>query len=64
MILDVPTEKFGTIKMQGITPKLSATPGEVKFAGKPLGWFNEEVYSKVLGLSEDDIVKLNEQGVI
>lgn len=64
MILDVPTEKFGVIKMQGVVPKLSDTPGEVKFAGKPLGYFNEEIYTGVLGMTKEEISRLKEEGVI
>ncbi|MCI2106082.1 MAG: CoA transferase [Intestinimonas sp.] len=64
MILDVATEKFGTIKMQGIVPKMSETPGEVKWAGKPLGYFNDEIYSKVLHKSQEEIEQMKSEGVI
>lgn len=64
MILDVPTEKFGTIKMQGIVPKMSATPGQVKWAGKPLGYFNNEVFTDVLHMTKEEIAQLKTDGVI
>ncbi len=63
MILDVPTEKFGVIKMQGIVPKLDENPGQVRWAGKPLGFFNDQIY-KELGYSPEEISKLKDEGVI
>ncbi|WP_462420587.1 CaiB/BaiF CoA transferase family protein [Salinicoccus sp. Marseille-QA3877] len=42
MILDVETA-IGSLKMPGIVPKMSETPGEVKWAGPKLGEHNEEV---------------------
>lgn len=64
MIIKVPTEKFGEISMQGIVPKLSATPGMVKWVGGKLGSFNEEVYRDKLGLSPEEFEKLKADGVI
>jgi len=63
-IIDVPTENFGTIKMQNVTPKMSDTPGEVKWAGAPLGKYNNEIFKEKLGLSEEEIAELQEEGVI
>ena len=45
-IVDVDTEQFGTLKMQNCVPKMYGTPGEIKWAGAPLGKFNEEVYGE------------------
>ncbi len=64
MIIKVPTKKFGEIGMQGIVPKLSATPGMVKWAGGEVGSFNEEVYCGKLGLSPAEFEKLKADGVI
>lgn len=41
--------------MQGIVPKFSKTPGQVKWAGAPLGWHNNEIYKGLLNLSDEDI---------
>ena len=49
--------------MQGVTPKMMGTPGEVKWAGAPLGKFNEEIYTR-LGYTADQIKELEAQGVI
>ena len=50
--------------MQNCVPKMYGTPGEIKWAGAPLGKFNEEVYGEKLGLTPEDLAKLKEEGVI
>jgi len=62
-IIQVATEKFGTISMQGVTPKMLGTPGEVKWAGAPIGKFNEEIYTR-LGYTKDQIKEMEASGVI
>ncbi|WP_040209175.1 CaiB/BaiF CoA transferase family protein [Neobacillus jeddahensis] len=52
------------IKMQGIVPKFSKTPGQVNWAGAPLGWHNNEIYQGLLDLSDEDINELKQLGVI
>lgn len=52
------------IKMQGIVPKFSKTPGKAKWAGAPLGWHNDEIYKGLLNLSDEEIDKLEKLGVI
>ena len=63
-IVKVPTKKFGEISMQGIVPKMSGTPGEVKWAGAELGEYNEEIYCGRLKLSKEELEKLRADGVI
>lgn len=63
-IVDVPCEEFGHVKMPGIFPVLSETPGEIKWAGPKLGSSNEAVYKDLLGLSEDAYQKLVEKKII
>lgn len=56
--------KDGTpIKLPGITPKLSATPGTTKWLGPALGEHNHEVLHG-LGLDDAHIEMLKEQGVL
>ncbi|MET3504564.1 CaiB/BaiF CoA transferase family protein [Halalkalibacter oceani] len=52
MILDIdhPDPDIGSLKVPGIVPKLSKTPGEVKWLGPKLGEHNEEVF-KQLGMA-------------
>lgn len=63
-IIKVATKQFGEICMQGIVPKLSGTPGEVKWAGEELGRFNEEIYCGKLGLSREELDQLKTDGVV
>ncbi|MFZ4453547.1 CaiB/BaiF CoA transferase family protein [Salibacterium aidingense] len=52
------------VTMQGVIPKFSKTPGKVKWAGPPMGWYNEEIYQGLLGLSEKEMDDLKRDGVI
>ncbi len=52
------------IKMQGIVPKFSKTPGQVNWAGAPLGWHNTEIYKGLLDLSDEEFNELKRHGVI
>jgi len=62
-VIQVPTEQFGEISMQNVTPKMSRTPGEVKWAGAPLGKFNQEIYTH-LGYSDEQIKEMEANGTI
>ena len=65
MILQMDDPELGPLAAPGITPKLSATPGEARWTGPwPLGSHNREVYCGMLGLSEDEYRELEREGVI
>ena len=64
-IVDVPHGRWENLKMQSVFPKLSKTPGEVRWAGPAeLGQHNEEVYGSLLGLSDARLRDLENAGVI
>jgi crotonobetainyl-CoA:carnitine CoA-transferase CaiB-like acyl-CoA transferase len=64
-IIDVPTERWGNVKMQNVFPKLSKTPGGVRRAAPAsVGQDNADVYGEALGLSGDAIADLKTRGVI
>lgn len=52
------------LKIPAIPPMLSETPGETRWPGPELGAHNAEVFGGVLGLSEEQIDALREEGVI
>ena len=52
------------VKGVGITPKFSVTPGKVWRGSVPLGHDNETVFTKLLGLSSDELAQLQEQGIV
>jgi crotonobetainyl-CoA:carnitine CoA-transferase CaiB-like acyl-CoA transferase len=64
MLLETEIEGIGTVKLPGLVPKLSETPGQVEWYGGPLEAHNEEVYGGLLGLSTKKIERLSEEGVI
>lgn len=63
-LVEVPDGKGGQLRMVGVMPKLSRTPGRVRHAGRALGADNETVYPELLGLSPEDLRQLRLQGVI
>lgn len=63
-IVTVPHPTLGDFPMQNVMPKLSATPGSVRWVGPDLGQHNDEVYGGLLGLDADERAKLAEAGVI
>ncbi|WP_019414806.1 CaiB/BaiF CoA-transferase family protein [Paenisporosarcina sp. TG20] len=52
------------VLVPGIVPKLSETPGEIKWSGPRLGEHNEEIYTEFMNFSFEKFKKLKEQGVI
>ena len=64
MVISVPDPELGMVRMQGVVPKLSRTPGKVRHAGQPLGASNEHVYGQLLGLSAQEIAALQAEQVI
>jgi len=55
---------FGELRMQGVFPKLSETPGKVVACGPELGEHNDEVFRRVLGLDDARIRDLAQRGII
>lgn len=53
-----------TVRMQGVVPRLVERPGEVRWAGEPLGASNKAVYEELLGLSKDELQSLAAKKVI
>lgn len=54
-IVEVPHDVFGKISMQNVAPKLSHTPGHIRWAGPELGAHNAEVFEGLLGLSPAEV---------
>jgi crotonobetainyl-CoA:carnitine CoA-transferase CaiB-like acyl-CoA transferase len=63
MILDAQLPGGTTIKMPGIVPKLSETPGSVNWQGPSLGQHTDSVLGD-LGLTAADIAQLKTNGVV
>ena len=50
--------------MQGVFPKLSDTPGEVKWVGPDLGQHNDEIYRELLGYDDAQMSDYLGRGII
>jgi crotonobetainyl-CoA:carnitine CoA-transferase CaiB-like acyl-CoA transferase len=57
----VPDEELGPIRMQNVLFRLSATPGAIRWTGRPHGADTTAVLSE-LGLTEEQIAALREEG--
>jgi crotonobetainyl-CoA:carnitine CoA-transferase CaiB-like acyl-CoA transferase len=55
---------LGPLKMQSVIPTLDETPGRIDHPGPELGAHNREVYLGELGLTDEELAELVEQGVI
>ena len=65
MLLTHHDPDFGEYIGPGIVPKFSETPGEVRWSATwEEGSHNREVYGGLLGLSDEELAELKEQGVL
>jgi crotonobetainyl-CoA:carnitine CoA-transferase CaiB-like acyl-CoA transferase len=55
---------YGPTVVEGIVPKLSETPGRIKWAGKAVGFDNEYVLRRFLGMTAEQIKGLKERNII
>ena len=63
-IVYVQDPELGPFPMQNVTPKLSHTPGEVRWTGPRLGQHNDEVYRQLLEMSPSELEELHKKGVV
>ena len=54
----------GSVRMHRVVPTLSATPGQIAWAGGDLGQDNADIYGRELGLSAAELTRLHGAGVI
>ena len=55
---------LGDLSMQNVAPKLSSSPGRIRWVGPELGEHNDEVYGDLLGLDDDERKSLESVGAI
>ncbi|MGE0683088.1 MAG: CaiB/BaiF CoA transferase family protein [Candidatus Binatia bacterium] len=56
---------LGPVRMQNVVPKLSRTPGKIRWPGPTrMGQHNEDIYCGKLGISRERLAELKEKGVI
>ncbi|WP_313802502.1 CoA transferase [Sphingobium sp.] len=64
MVREVIDPHFGKVTHAGFVPNIMETPGEVRWTGPDIGEHNEDVLGGLLGMSEQEIAALREEGVI
>jgi crotonobetainyl-CoA:carnitine CoA-transferase CaiB-like acyl-CoA transferase len=55
---------YGPMVEHGPAPKLSETPGRIRWSAKPVGWHNEEILVRLLGLTPSRIREMESRKVI
>ena len=63
-VVEVEDPDIGPFPMQNVVPRLSGTPGAVRWTGPKLGQHNDEIYGEVLGMGEEDLTTMRERGII
>jgi len=63
-ITEVHDPDLGTVRMPGVLPRLSRTPGRIRHLGRPLGADTDRVLRELLGYDEATIADLRTRGVI
>jgi len=63
LTIDVPNGA-APVRMHNVVPRLSDTPGDIKWAGGAIGEHNVDVYRSELGLTCDEIRRLTDAGVL
>jgi formyl-CoA transferase len=64
MVVDSPDGDGPPLKMEGVVPKMSETPGAVHHAGRDIGADNIEIFEQQLGLSSEQLAALKSDGII
>ena len=63
-VVTVEDPEMGSFPMQNVVPRLTETPGKVRWTGPALGQHNDEVFGELLKLSEEEQTGLRERGVV
>jgi len=64
MLVQVDEPTLGPVTVTGVVPKLSQTPGAVRWAGRGIGADTEDVLSGTLGLDAAEIARLEADGIV
>jgi crotonobetainyl-CoA:carnitine CoA-transferase CaiB-like acyl-CoA transferase len=64
MLVSVPDDELGSVTLAGVVPKLSATPGRLRWSGRRVGQDTRAFLGDTAGLSDAEIDRLAAAGVI
>lgn len=63
-IVDVRHSEFGSVAMADVVPRLSETPGSIRFAGGESGADTRSILEGTFGMESDRVTELIESGII
>lgn len=63
-IVPIDDPELGTVRVVGVVPKFTRTPGEIEHLSVAVGHHNEEIYCGRLNMSRAELESLRAQGVI
>lgn len=64
MLVKVPDDDLGDVTLAGVVPKLSSTPGAIRWSGRRIGQDTREVLRDLGGLQDTEIDALAAEGII
>lgn len=64
MLVKVPDDDLGSVTLAGVVPKLSGTPGQVRWSGHRNGQDTRQILHGYLGMSNADIDALERAGIV
>ena len=64
MVVESPDGDGPPLKMEGVFPRMTGTPGAVHHAGRDMGADNTEIFEQRLGLSSAALAALKNKGII
>ncbi len=63
IVVEMPDDEMGAVPMHAVVPRLSGTPGPLRFPAPGVGQHNREIFSRI-GYSEERIDTLIRNGII
>lgn len=63
-IVEIEHPRLGSIKMPGIVPKFSETPGAIRNVGPDLSEHTDQILKDLIGLSDSEIVELKNKKIV
>jgi crotonobetainyl-CoA:carnitine CoA-transferase CaiB-like acyl-CoA transferase len=64
MLVPTPDDDLGEVTLAGVVPRMSLTPGHVRWSGRRIGQDTRAVLRRMTGLSDADIDALEAEGVV
>ncbi|MCD0504520.1 CaiB/BaiF CoA transferase family protein [Bordetella petrii] len=64
MLVDLPHDRLGSVKVAGVVPKLSETPGRLRRAGGVVGRDTQQIMADIAGYAPEEIEALIQAGIV